>query len=99
MESSEKTHFELLAGLAEELPALVGERSFDLLSSGKKLEVEGLMTVSPTFHGHTADMIARRIRGIAKSPRQLPVRLPAQADGRAPPPQKGWGAAPSRGRA
>jgi hypothetical protein len=41
MSDLEKAHFDLLFNAVPGLPGLIGERSFELLRTGRKLELEG----------------------------------------------------------
>jgi hypothetical protein len=61
----ERQHFDFLAETVPDLRALVGERSYDVLASGRKLEVEGLMTISPRLLRSTPRMLASRMAGSA----------------------------------
>jgi hypothetical protein len=62
MGQQERQHFDLASDLVKDVRALVGERSFNLLTSGRKLEVEGLMTVSPRFMAFSPRLLLARIR-------------------------------------
>lgn len=62
MGREEREHFERIVDFARNIQ--IGERCFALLTSGKKLEVEGLMTMSPTLLRRVPNMIARRIQAI-----------------------------------
>jgi len=62
MGEEERWHFEQLARLVKDLRAIIGPRSYDLLASGTKVEVEGLMTITPTSLAQGPSLVARRIR-------------------------------------
>lgn len=66
MGREERQHFDRIVDLARDIP--LGERCFTLLASGKKLEVEGLMTVSPTLLRRTPSLLARRIETTGSTP-------------------------------
>jgi len=62
MGSRELKHFHYVEREVSDLEQLVGGKSVDLMRSGKKFEVEGVMTVSPRLLRATASYILLRMR-------------------------------------